>query len=193
MITSARTLALSLTVSTGAILAGATPRAEAGPAPAATFRLTSTSFKDGGAIPDKFALNSFGCTGGNVAPALAWSHPPAGTKSFALMVHDPDAPTGSGFWHWVIYNLPPDTTELAEGGALPKGATLGNTDFGAPGWGGPCPPVGSGDHHYRFTLFALKVDKLDLPAGATPGFVGFNVHANAIAKTTLTGIYNRKK
>jgi Raf kinase inhibitor-like YbhB/YbcL family protein len=161
---------------------------------AAPFKLTSKDFKDGGAIPDKNAFNSFGCTGENVSPELEWSNPPAGTKSFALLVHDPDAPTGgAGFWHWIVYNMPADTTSIPAGGPLPKGATQGTTDFGSPGWGGPCPPVGSGNHHYNFTVYALKVDKLDLPANATAAFVGFNVNANAIGKAKLTGIYSRKK
>jgi Raf kinase inhibitor-like YbhB/YbcL family protein len=161
---------------------------------AAPFKLTSKDFKEGGAIPDKNAFNSFGCTGENVSPQLEWSNPPAGTKSFALLVHDPDAPTGgAGFWHWIVYNLPADTTSIPAGAPLPKGATQGTTDFGSPGWGGPCPPAGSGNHHYHFTLYALKVDKLDLPANATAAFVGFNVNANAIGKAKLTGIYSRKK
>ena len=161
-------------------------------AAAAPFKLTSADFKDNGAIPDKLAFNNMGCTGSNISPELEWTNAPAGTKSFALMVHDPDAPTGSGWWHWVVYNISADTTSIAEG-AVPKGAAQGNTDFGSPGWGGPCPPPGSGDHHYHFTLFALKVDKLDLPANATAAYVGFNVNANALGKATLTGIYNRKK
>ena len=161
-------------------------------AAAGPFQLTSSDFKDGGSIADKHVFNSFGCTGGNIAPELEWKNPPAGTKSFALMVHDPDAPTGSGWWHWVVYNIPADATSLPPG-ALPKGSVQGNTDFGAPGWGGPCPPAGSGNHHYNFTLFALEVDKLELPANATAAFVGFNVNANAIGKAKLTGIYNRKK
>ena len=170
-----------------ALLAATATTAAAGP-----FTLTSSDFKNNGAIPDKHVFNSFGCSGGNVSPELEWTNPPAGTKSFALMVHDPDAPTGSGWWHWVVYNISADTKAIAEG-TVPKGAAQGNTDFGAPGWGGPCPPPGSGDHHYQFTLFALKVDKLDLPASATAAFVGFNVNANALGKTVLTGIYNRKK
>jgi Raf kinase inhibitor-like YbhB/YbcL family protein len=161
-------------------------------AAAAPFKLTSTDFKDNGAIPDKHVFNSFGCSGGNVSPELEWTNPPAGTKSFALMVHDPDAPTGSGWWHWVVYNISADTKSIAEG-AVPHGAVQGNTDFGAQGWGGPCPPPGSGDHHYHFMLFALKVDHLDIPANATAAFVGFNVNANSLGKATLTGIYNRKK
>jgi Raf kinase inhibitor-like YbhB/YbcL family protein len=166
---------------------------------AAPFKLTSKDFKDGGAMPDKLVFNSFGCSGENVSPELEWTNPPAGTKSFALMVHDPDAPTGSGWWHWVVYNIPADATSLAEGAgkadgsALPKGAVQGNTDFGSPGYGGPCPPAGSGNHHYNFTLFALKVDKLDLPKNATAAFVGYNVMGNALGKAKLTGIYNKKK
>jgi Raf kinase inhibitor-like YbhB/YbcL family protein len=168
-------------------------------ASAAPFTLKSAEVKNGAAMADKNSFNSFGCTGENVSPALEWSNPPAGTKSFALMVHDPDAPTGSGWWHWVVYNIPADTNSLpagagkADGSGLPKGAVQGNTDFGAPGYGGPCPPPGSGAHHYNFTLFALKVDKLDLPANATAAFVGFNVNANALGKAKLTGLYTRKK
>ncbi len=161
-------------------------------AAAAPFTLKSADFKDGGAISDKHVLDGFGCTGGNISPELEWSNPPQGTKSFALMVYDPEAPTGSGWWHWVVYNIAADTKSIAEG-VVPKGATQGNTDFGALGWGGPCPPSGSGDHHYRFMLFALKVDKLELTANATAAFVGFNVNANALGKATLTGIYSRKK
>src|SRR5690242_18673709 len=168
-------------------------------ASAAPFKLTSTDFKEGGKLADKQSFNSFGCTGENVSPELEWVNPPAGTKSFALMVYDPDAPTGSGWWHWVVYNIPADTKTLpagagaADGKALPKGAVQGNTDFGSPGWGGPCPPPGSGNHHYNFPLFALKVDKLDIPPGATAAFVGFNVNANALGKAKLTGLYGRKK
>jgi Raf kinase inhibitor-like YbhB/YbcL family protein len=168
-------------------------------ASSAPFKLSSKEFKEGGAIADKNSFNSFGCSGENASPELEWSNPPAGTKSFALMVHDPDAPTGSGWWHWVVYNIPADATSLpagagkADNSALPKGAVQGNTDFGSPGYGGPCPPAGSGNHHYNFTLFALKVDKLDLPANATAAFVGFNVNANMLGKVKLTGLYSRKK
>jgi Raf kinase inhibitor-like YbhB/YbcL family protein len=167
---------------------------------AAPFKLTSADFKDGAAMKDKNSFNSFGCTGDNESPALAWENPPEGTKSFALLVHDPDAPTGgSGWWHWLVYNIPADTKSLpagagkADGKALPKGAVQGNTDFGSPGYGGPCPPQGSGNHHYNFTLYALKVDKLDLPANATAAFVGYNVNANALGKVKITGLYARKK
>src|SRR5579872_3915579 len=148
-----------------------------GSAGAAQFKLTSPDIKAGSKISDEFVFNGFGCTGKNVSPALAWSGAPAGTKSFVLTVYDPDAPTGSGFWHWVMFNIPASTTGLAQGqgvpGKEPQGAVQSTTDFGAPGFGGPCPPKGDKPHHYIFTLFALKTDKLDLPATATPAIVGF--------------------
>ncbi|MFL5303799.1 MAG: YbhB/YbcL family Raf kinase inhibitor-like protein [Polyangia bacterium] len=168
-------------------------------AEAASFTLTSAAFKNNGTIAPKYSFNQMGCTGENVSPPLEWKNPPAGTKSFALMVHDPDAPTGSGWWHWVVYNIPAETTALPEGAgaadghALPKGTVQGNTDFGKPGWGGPCPPPGSGKHHYNFTLFALKVDKIDVPPGASPAMVGFNVSANKLGQAKLTGTFEQKK
>jgi len=163
---------------------------------AAAFTLTSAAFKNNAAIPEKYSFNAMGCTGENVSPPLEWKNAPAGTKSFALMAHDPDAPTGSGWWHWVVYNIPADATSLPEGATaatLPKGAAQGNTDFGKPGWGGPCPPPGSGKHHYNFTLFALKVDKIEVPPGASPAMIGFNAKANAIASAKLTGLFSRAK
>jgi len=165
--------------------------ANAAEAPAKKFTLSSPAFKNGGAMSDKQVFNGFGCSGGNVSPALEWKNAPEGTKSFALMVHDPDAPTGSGWWHWVVYDIPADAKSIAEG-ATPPGVE-GNTDFGKPGYGGPCPPPGSGKHHYNFTLFALKVDKLDVPAGATAALVGFYANANAIGKAKLTGTFERQK
>jgi len=171
-----------------------------GTASAETFTLSSTSFKNGGNIDQRNAGSIMGCTGENKSPALAWKNPPAGTKSFALMVHDPDAPTGSGFWHWVVYNIPAEATSLPEGAGeaagagLPKGSVQGNTDMGKPGYIGPCPPPGSPKHHYNFMLFPLKVEKLEIPPGATAAFVGFNVNANVIGKPAkLTGLYARPK
>jgi Raf kinase inhibitor-like YbhB/YbcL family protein len=163
---------------------------------AAAFTLTSPSFKNNGVIPEKYSFNGMGCTGQNVSPQLDWKNPPAGTRSFALMVHDPDAPTGSGWWHWVVYNIPADATSLPEGATgatLPKGTMVGNSDFGKPAWGGPCPPPGSGKHHYNFTLYALKVEKIEVPPGASPAMVGFNAKANAIATAKLTGLFSRAK
>lgn len=161
--------------------------------------LSSVELKPNATIADRHVYKGFGCDGGNVSPALSWRNPPQGTKSFALMVHDPDAPTGgAGFWHWVVFNLPADTTSLpagagtADGKGLPAGAIQPKTDFGVPGWGGPCPPAGDKPHHYHFTVYALKVDKLDVPPDATASLVGFMVNANALAHARLTGMYGRK-
>jgi Raf kinase inhibitor-like YbhB/YbcL family protein len=114
-------------------------------------------------------------------------------------VYDPDAPTGSGWWHWVVFNLPASTTTIAlgagekTGAALPAGSVQGRTDFGAPGWGGPCPPVGDKAHRYVFTVHALKTDKIDVPADATAALVGFMIHANRIDKASFTALYGRLK
>ena len=172
----------------------------AGSAQAEAFKLSSADIKANAPIADEQVFAGFGCSGKNVSPALKWSGVPAGTKSFALLVHDPDAPTGgAGWWHWVVTNIPADATELpkgagkADGSALPKGAAQITTDFGGPGWGGPCPPAGHKPHRYNFSLHALKVDKLDLPQGATASLAGFMINANSIGKATLTGKYGRTK
>jgi Raf kinase inhibitor-like YbhB/YbcL family protein len=136
-----------------------------------------------------------GCAGQNISPALNWSNPPEGTRSFAVTAYDPDAPTGSGWWHWVMYNIPASTTGLPAGAGnnrnAPRGSVQGNTDFGTRGYGGPCPPVGDKPHHYHFTVFALKVDRLDLPGNATAAMVGFNLNANKLATARVTGLYGR--
>src|SRR4051794_15314379 len=129
---------------------------------AADFNLTSRSLASGAHIAAENYWNSFGCSGGNVMPALSWSKAPAGTKSFAVTYYDRDAPTGSGFWHWVVYDIPGNTSTLpggVNGGALPLGAIEGNTDLAKPGFFGPCPPVGR-EHRYVYTVHALKIDKL---------------------------------
>jgi Raf kinase inhibitor-like YbhB/YbcL family protein len=176
-----------------ALLALAAATAGAQPA---RLTLTSPDFKPNGRLAQKQVYNSFGCSGGNVSPALAWANAPAGTKSFAVTAYDPDAPTGSGWWHWVIYNIPASARGLAEGAGdpakrlAPAGSVQGNTDFGAPGYGGPCPPPGK-PHRYVFTVYALKTERLDVPATATAAMVGFNLNANVLAKGTLTGLYGR--
>jgi Raf kinase inhibitor-like YbhB/YbcL family protein len=167
------------------------------PALGAPFMLKSTEVKQGGSLGEQHVFNGFGCSGPNVSPQLAWSGAPKETKSFALMVHDPDAPTGSGWWHWVVYDIPADVTELPQGAgsgkaALPDGAKQARTDFGAPGWGGPCPPPGK-PHRYVFMLFALKVDELDVPEDASPAVVGFMARANALGTASLTAKYGRRK
>jgi Raf kinase inhibitor-like YbhB/YbcL family protein len=179
-----------------ALAAPAAPLAADAPA-GADFKLSSTELKAGGRFEQRHVFNGFGCTGGNVSPALSWHGAPSGTKSFALTVYDPDAPTGSGWWHWVIVDLPPGTSALPAGagdpasGKAPKGAVQINTDFGKPGFGGPCPPAGDKPHRYVFTLYALKVDKLGVEAGATAAMTGFMLNANALAKSSFTVYYGR--
>ena len=163
------------------------------------FTITSTSFKDGERFATKFAGNNKSnpnCVGENVSPALSWSNPPAGTQSFALLMHDPDAPTGSGWWHWVVYNIPASVSSLPAGAGdpqknlLPAGAVQGRTDFGTSGYGGPCPPPGK-PHRYYLRLYALKVAKLDVPADATAAYIGFMVRTQSLAKAELMGLYGR--
>ncbi len=171
--------------------------AAAATAPSAKFRLTSPDVASGKRVTDAQVFNSFGCSGKNISPALAWQNAPAGTKSFALTMYDPDAPTGSGWWHWVVINIPATTTSLPANAGDPKSSLMpleamqGNTDFGTAGYGGPCPPAGSAPHHYHFRLFALKVAKIDVPANAPAAMIGFNINANAIATTELTALYSR--
>jgi len=170
-----------------------------GPAFAQGFKLESAEIKPNATIAEEQVFNGFGCSGKNISPQLKWSGAPAGAKSFALLVHDPDAPTGgAGWWHWVVINIPVGTTELKkdagknDGSNLPAGAAQVNTDFGGPGWGGPCPPPGR-PHRYVFSLHALKVEKLEVPANATASLAGFMVNANSLGKATLIGKYGRNK
>ena len=162
----------------------------------ADFVVSSSSFEPDGPWAMKHYWNQFGCTGGNVSPALKWSGAPEGTKSFAITLYDPDAPTGSGFWHWVAYNWPANVTSMEEGdatsGKLPAGVVEGNTDAGKPGWIGPCPPPGR-LHHYTYTVHALKVEKLDVPPGSTAALVGFFLWMNSLGKATVTGTAGPRK
>ncbi|HTN53017.1 MAG TPA: YbhB/YbcL family Raf kinase inhibitor-like protein [Anaeromyxobacter sp.] len=164
---------------------------------AGKFTLKSSDVKPGGTLTEKQVFNGFGCQGGNVSPQLAWSNPPAGTKSFVVTVYDPDAPTGSGWWHWVVFDIPADVHELPAGAGggtgLPAGAVQGRTDFGAPGFGGACPPPGDKPHRYVFTVYALKVEKLDAPADTSAAMIGFMTHASQRGKASFTAKYGRKK
>lgn len=162
------------------------------------FRVNSNSFKDGDYLPKDHILSAdfgFGCAGGNLSPHLKWSDAPAGTKSFTVTCFDPDAPTGSGFWHWLVVNIPPEVAELpagagSVGGKLPAGALMTRTDFGKPGYGGPCPPEGDHPHRYSFTVFAVG-DKLNVNADTSAAVIGFNLHFKALAKATIMGLFKR--
>jgi Raf kinase inhibitor-like YbhB/YbcL family protein len=174
------------------------------------FSLSSPDLASG-SFANTFVLNGFGCSGGNVSPELRWRNVPPGTQSLALQVYDADAPTGSGFWHWAVYNIPPSATGLAQGAGnspatLPPGAFGGNTDFmdtGATGangnYGGPCPPVGDKPHHYTFTLFALAVPNVQAAGGIPPtgsaALYGFVINkglgAALLGKASFTARYGR--
>jgi Raf kinase inhibitor-like YbhB/YbcL family protein len=165
---------------------------------AGKFLLKSADVKPGATLTEQQVFSGFGCSGANVSPQLSWAGAPAGAKSFVVTVYDPDAPTGSGWWHWVVYNIPAGATELAPGAGsgkapLPEGAAQGRTDFGAPGFGGACPPPGDKPHRYIFTVFALKVEKLEVPADASPALIGFMTHANKLGSASFTAHYGRKK
>jgi Raf kinase inhibitor-like YbhB/YbcL family protein len=157
--------------------------------------LTSPDIEPGG----KFAVEQVGACNGaegkNVSPALVWSGAPKETKSFALTLYDPDAPTGSGLWHWVVIDIPADATSLAKGagdlkaGLAPKGALQPKTDV-MPGYLGPCPPPGP-EHHFVFTLYALDADKVDADANTSPALIGFFLHYHTLAKATLSATYGR--
>ena len=157
--------------------------------------LTSTDIAPGGRIAEAQIFNGFGCTGPNTSPALAWSGVPDGTKSFVVTVYDPDAPTGSGFWHWVLYNIPASTTSLPQGAGMagkePAGAVQSSNDFGASGYGGPCPPPGSKPHRYVFTVFAIKTDKLGVPDHPTNAVIGFVTRASMLGQASFTAKYGR--
>lgn len=171
--------------------------AVSGFAGAAGFTLSSPTVKANAKLEAAQVFNGFGCTGRNISPALNWRGAPQGTKSFAVTVYDPDAPTGSGWWHWVVYNLPASTTGLPENagdvgsGLMPASAMQGRTDFGAPGFGGACPPQGSKPHRYIFTVHALKTEKIELPADASAALVGYMINANLLGKASFTAKYNR--
>jgi len=170
----------------------------AGAAHAAGFTLSSPTIKPGSMLTEAQVFKGFGCEGKNTSPALKWSGAPSGTKSYAVTVYDPDAPTGSGWWHWVVYNIPASATELPEGAGgadgkgLPAGTAQGRTDFGSAGFGGACPPKGDKPHRYIFTVHALKTDKIEVPADASAALVGFMLNANRLAKASFEARYGRK-
>ena len=149
---------------------------------------------EGGKLSDSFVFEGFGCEGGNISPHLSWSGAPEGTKSFAVTVYDPDAPTGSGWWHWTVLNLPADTTSLPRGaspaGDLPSETIELRNDYGATGFGGACPPPGE-VHRYIFTIYALGVDSLPVDEDASNALAGFMTRANALARDSITAIYHR--
>ena len=171
------------------------PRATRQAHAAAQLALESPDIAPGGSIALEHVYDRSGCHGGNISPALAWRHPPAGTRSFALLMFDPDAP-GGGWWHWAVFDIPATVTSLRAGAGnpaghlLPAGAVQGRNDFGSPGYGGPCPPPGS-PHHYRLTLYALRLAKLGLGTDAGPAQIDARARASALAEAQVVGLYGR--
>ena len=161
------------------------------------FTLTSPDIADGSTIAQSFEFDGFGCSGRNQSPVLRWSGAPEGTMGFAVNVYDPDAPTGSGFWHWYVIDLPASVSELpanagAKGGAhLPAGARQIRNDYGQYAWGGMCPPPGDKPHRYIFTVHALSVERIDVPDDAPAALAGFMVNAHTLAKASFTATYGR--
>lgn len=162
--------------------------------------LTSASFNEGDMLGADHVLSEaygFGCAGGNLSPQLAWSGAPSATQSFAVTCFDPDAPTGSGFWHWVVVNIPPTVTSLPLGAGdpardlMPAGALEVRTDFGKPGYGGPCAPEGSNIHRYIFTVHAVGLKELPVTADTSAAVVGFYLNFNTLEKASLIGLFRR--
>lgn len=171
-------LAIALTVSVSVI-----------PAYADSFQLTSTTIAEGQQLDAAQVFQGFGCEGGNTAPDLAWSGAPEGTESFAITVYDPDAPTGSGWWHWFAFNIPGDVTELPVGGTVPDGTIELANDYGTTGFGGACPPPGE-VHRYQFTVHALGT-VLEIDDSVSNALAGFIVNANSISSASITAVYSR--
>lgn len=162
---------------------------------AQTFTLKSEDLS--GQATNKQVFNNFGCTGQNISPQLSWENAPLGTKSFAITLFDENAPTGSGWWHWIVFDIPNNCFELKSGSGvpnstyMPQNAVQSITDFKSYGYGGPCPPLGSTPHRYIVTIYALKTDKLGLDKDANPALVGFMLNQNTIQKASLVFYYNR--
>jgi Raf kinase inhibitor-like YbhB/YbcL family protein len=160
-----------------------------------TFTVTSQSFEDGQRWSNDQVSGIMGAGGSDISPQLSWSGFPEETRSFAVTVYDPDAPTGSGFWHWAVANLPATVTDLpagaGDGSGLPGDALTLANDAGAKRFIGAAPPAGHGYHRYIVAVHAVGVEKLDLPAEATPAYLGFNLFGNAIARAIITGTYEQ--
>lgn len=158
--------------------------------------LSSEDISEGNFMSKTHEFQGFGCTGGNSSPQLSWSGAPDGTQAFAILAYDPDAPTGSGWWHWQLVNIPKDVTSLASGAGdtsknlAPAGTTNIKNDYGVEGFGGACPPKGNGAHRYQFTIHALS-QKLELPEGASGALTGYMVKAHSLASDTLEALYKR--
>ena len=167
------------------------------PAFAGSFTLSSQDITQGEMMDKKQEFNGFGCSGQDMSPQLAWSNVPTGTKSFAVTAYDPDAPTGSGWWHWQLVNIPmtvtgvPTNAGSTKENKAPLGSSHIQNDYGITGYGGACPPEGHGVHRYQFTIHALSVEKLRLPENASGALTGFMINSSSIGSSTIESLYVR--
>ncbi|WP_444996103.1 YbhB/YbcL family Raf kinase inhibitor-like protein [Aliikangiella sp. IMCC44359] len=167
-----------------------------GTALAGSFKLTSQDITHGKFMKKAQEFQGFGCSGDNLSPQLSWSGAPKETKAFAIFAYDPDAPTGSGWWHWQVVNIPANVTSLPVGAGtpdnakMPKGSTQISNDYGVSAFGGACPPKGHGVHRYQFTIYALS-KILELPKNASSALTGYMVKANSLESSTIEAFYKR--
>ncbi len=164
---------------------------------ASNFTLASPDITAGQWIAKRYVYNGLGCTGQNVSPILHWSDAPKGTKSFVVTIYDPDAPTGAGWWHWIVVNIPASIQNLPRGAGdpggkgIPKGAIQLRNDYGGYGYGGPCPPKSATPHHYEFKVFAMDVSRLPVTAKTTPKELGHLIHRHELGVAELIARYGR--
>ncbi|GLR73883.1 YbhB/YbcL family Raf kinase inhibitor-like protein [Aliivibrio sifiae] len=154
------------------------------------FEVSSNDIHEGQLMKSEFTFSGMGCTGDNISPQLSWKDAPEGTKSFAITVFDPDAPTGSGWWHWLALNIPANVSSVVQGSPM-KDVLQTKNDFGTMSYGGACPPAGDGMHRYQYTVWALPQEKIDLPADISPAVVGYTLNSMALDKAVLTATYVR--
>ncbi|MDC0611066.1 YbhB/YbcL family Raf kinase inhibitor-like protein [Vibrio sp.] len=156
------------------------------------FELTSNDIQEGQQLSSAFVFNGFGCSGENHSPQLSWSNAPKGTKSFAVTVYDPDAPSVSGWWHWNIVDIPASTTNIKQGQSTESlKATAITNDFGTKAFGGACPPKGHGMHRYQFTVWALPYEKMSLPENPQAALVGYMLNQDTLGMARITATYSR--
>lgn len=169
----------------------------AGAASSHELEVSSPTFRDGEVVSRVHLMNRYGCVGENRSPAVSWSNVPPGTRSFAVTLYDPDATTGSGWWHWIVYDIPESARSLPAGlaqglgRALPGRAAQAANDFGDRGYGGPCPPRGERPHRYVLTVHALRVETIAVPHQASPAFVRYRIYGNRIGSGSIAATFGR--